>query len=217
MGRDARPALPAILTLLRQELETPRHPDAPAGPDIIGMAAGAIGELTPDAGHPPGSVELLCEVVKRETEAGQGSGADRTHAPVASGKSRKPQNEFRLAEDVWSLGILGRSAAPAVPLLLTTFESAPVSSDHLRGLIAESLAEITRGAPAEDRVLATLAKARKTAPADQKAVLARALRSMGPKSEQLVPQLERLPADETRSQIRRVRYPRSRHEFPVRE
>jgi hypothetical protein len=168
---------------------------------IIGMAAGAIGELTPDQEVPPGSVELLCQVLKR-AGAGQGS---------------KYRIEFTLAEAAWSLGILGRSAAPAAPLLLAILESAPPGSDHLRGLAAESLAEISRGTPDEDRVIASLAKAWKTAPQEQKTVITRALRSLGPKSEKLLPELRQMPADPERTQIRRVRYPRSRREAPVRE
>jgi hypothetical protein len=225
MGRAARPALPAILALIRKELERPRPPDARSGLDTIGMAAGAIGELTPDGETPPGSVELLCDIVKRANDARQVSGPDRRLSSVPSGKSLDSQQEFRLAEAVWSLGILGRSAVSAVPLLVSTFESTPVTFDHLRGLIAESLAAISRGTPEEDRVIASLAKAwktapenpRTTAPENQKTVLARALRRLGPKSEQLVPELRQLPPDKTGSQIRRVRYPRSRRGQPVRE
>ena len=44
-----------------------------------------------------------------------------------------------------------------------------------------------------------------------------ALRSLGAKSDQLVPELARQPSDGTRSRIRPVLYPRSRHGFPVRE
>ena len=77
------------------------------------------------------------------------------------------------AEAAWSLGILGRSAASAVPLLISTFEAAPESSDVVREVIAEALAEISRGTPDEDRVLASLAKAWKTAPKTQKTVFAR--------------------------------------------
>src|SRR5206468_3767876 len=64
MGRDARPALPAILTLIRKELETPHPPGAHSRPRIIAMASGAIGELSPDTAPLPGTVELLCEVLK---------------------------------------------------------------------------------------------------------------------------------------------------------
>jgi hypothetical protein len=46
-----------------------------------------------------------------------------------------------------------------VPLLLSTFEAAPESSDVVREVIPEALVEITRGTPDEDRVLASLAKA----------------------------------------------------------
>ena len=66
MGREARPALPAILTLLRKELETPHPPGSLAVHDrIMDMAAGAIGEVTSDGECPPGSVELLCEILQR--------------------------------------------------------------------------------------------------------------------------------------------------------
>ncbi len=216
MGRDARPALPAILALLRKELETP-HLAADSRLDIIGMAAGAIGELTADTECPPGSVELLCEVVKRASEPQRGSAGDRPVSPGPAAKALEPQKESELGEAAWSLGILGRSAESAVPLLVSIFESTPESSDDLRGLIAESLAEIARGNQHEDRVRAGLAKALKTAPKNQKTVIARALRRLGPKSEQLVPELRQLPPDGSGSRIRRVRYPRSRHEFPVRE
>ncbi len=124
------------------------------------MAAGAIGEVTPDGECPPGSVELLCEILRRRGEA------IRDRPPLALIRRVRPPRLFGpeeelLAEAVWSLGILGRSAAPAVPLLLSTFESAREVS-NLRGLTAEALAEISRGTPDEDRVLASLARAWKT-------------------------------------------------------
>ena len=179
------------------------------------MAAGAIGEVTSDAECPPGCVEILCEVLKRRGGASRGSAPARPDSPRPSDRSLGPEEEL-LAEAVWSLGILARSARPAVPLLLSTFESARTVS-NLRGLTAESLAEISRGTPDEDRVLACLAKAWKTSPQEQKAAIALALRRLSPKSEQLVAGLRQWPADETGSKIRRVRYPRSRRGYPVRE
>jgi HEAT repeat protein len=210
MGRDANPALPAILTLLRKELETP-HPSA--SHSILAMASGAIGEISTDGENPPGAVELLCEVLKRPNDAGRASDPDRPGSPGPSASA----TGFKLAEAAWSLGILGRSAASSVPLLTSTFEAAPEKSELLRGIIAEALVEITRGTPDEDRVIATLATAWKTAPRSQRPVLARALRNLGPKSEQAVPELRQLPPDDTRSKIRRVRYPRSGREDPVSE
>ena len=216
MGREARPALPAILTLLRKELETSHPPDSPRDHDrIIGMAAGAIGEVTSDGECPPGSVEILCEILRRRGQATRGSAAARPFSPAASAAFLGPEEEL-LAEAVWSLGILGRSAAPAVPVLLSTFESAREVS-NLRGMTAEALAEISRGTPDEERVLANLTSAWKTSPKEQKAAIARALRRLSPKSEQLVAGLKQWPADVTGSSIRRVRYPRSRRGSPVRE
>ncbi len=216
MGREARPALPAILTLLRKELETPHPPDSPEVHDrIIGMAAGAIGEVTSDGECPPGSVELLCEILQRRGGTMGGSAATRPDSPGPSNRFLGPQEEL-LAEAVWSLGILGRSAAPAVPLLLSTFESAREIS-NLRGMTAESLAEISRGTPDEDRVLDCLARAWKTSPEEQKTAIARALRRLSPKSEQLAAGLRQWPADDSGSTLRRVRYPRSRRGYPVRE
>jgi HEAT repeat protein len=213
MGREARPALPAIMTLIRMELETPHSPDLPEKHDkIIGMAAGAIGEVTSDAECPPGSVELLCEILRRRGEAIRGSAAAGLDSPAASAPFLGPEEEL-LAEAVWSLGILGRSAAPAVPLLLSTFESARRVS-NLRGQTAEALAEISRGTPDEDRVLACLARAWETSPKEQKTAIARALRRLRPKSGQLVAGLRQWPADGTGSQRRRYRFPRSRRGFP---
>ncbi len=220
MGRDARPALPAILALLHKELEMP-HPSDPGAPDIIGMAAGAIGELTPDAAPPAGSVEILCRVLKHASEPRQDPSRDRPGPAVRSATVDPVENQrqFQMAEAIWSLGILGRASAPAMPLLLTTFEALPDSEspDDLRGLTAEALAAIARETPDEDRVLASLAKAWNTAPPKSKVAMTRALRSLGPKADQLVPALARQPADGTRSRIRPVRYPRSRHGFPERE
>ncbi|MGC8639467.1 MAG: hypothetical protein ACP5XB_06265 [Isosphaeraceae bacterium] len=121
-----------------------------------------------------------------------------------------------MAEAVWSLGILGQASASAVPPLLSMFEGDKDAPDHLRGLVAESLAAISRGTPDESRVLASLAKTWKTAPKGQRAAIARVLRSFGPKAEELVPDLRQLPPDKEGSQIRRVRYPRDRHGMPVR-
>ncbi len=185
MGREARPALPAILTLLRQELDTPHPPDSLAVHDRIkDMAAGAIGEVTSDGECPPGSVELMCEILRSRAGAIREAAAARPDSPGASLKFDRPEEELP-AKAVWCLGILGRSAAPAVPLLISTFESARQVS-NLRGLTAEALAEITRGTPDEDRVVACLARAWETSPQEQKPAIARALRRLTPKSEHLV-------------------------------
>lgn len=69
------------------------------------------------------------------------------------------------------------------------------------------MAEIVRGTPDEDRGLAVLVKAWKTAPEPRKPATTRALRRLGPKAEQLVPELSTMPADQHGSQIRPVRYP----------
>jgi hypothetical protein len=210
MGREGRPALPAILASLRKELETPHTPDSLADHDrIMDMAAGAIGEVTSDGECPPGSVEVLCEILQRWG----GSAAARPDSPGQSLKALQREEELP-AKAVWCLGILGRSAAPAVPLLLSTFESARKVS-NLRGTTAEALAEITRGTPDEDRVLACLARAWETSHKEQKTAIARALRRLSPKSEQLVTGLQQWPDDGTGSQIRRYRFPRSRRGFPV--
>jgi HEAT repeat protein len=210
MGREGRPALPAILTLLRKELETPHPPSSIQVHDrIMDMAAGAIGEVTSDGECPPGSVEILCEILERRG----GSSAGRPDSPGESVKSLQPEEELP-AKAAWCLGILGRSAAPAVPLLISTFESARKAS-NLRGTAAEALAEISRGTPDEDRVLACLAKAWETSPKEQKTAIARALRRLSPKSEQLVPGLRQWPDDGTGSHIRRYRFPRTRRGFPV--
>jgi hypothetical protein len=207
MGPEARPALPAILSLLRKELGTPRPDNSRDEQNrILGMAAGAIGEITSDGECPPGSVEILCEILRRPGGEKRGADHARSDSPGPSTQALGPQEEC-LAEAIWSLGILGRPAVPAVPLLLSTFESARESS-NLRGLTAEALAEITRGTPDEDRVFATLAKAWKTAPEGQKTAIARAIRRLGPKFEKLVEGLGEWPVDAKGSQIRRVRYPR---------
>lgn len=217
MGRDARPALPAILKLIRKELDSPHPGDRGTSSSILGMAAGAVGQLTPDAPPPPGAVELLCEIVKRSGEAAKSLDPGPPTSPGHWAKDREREAYLdELAHAVWSLGILNHAASPSLPLLLSTFESLPEDLP-LRGTTAEALAEIVRGTPDEDRVLAVLAKAWTTAPGQPKPAITRALRSLGPKAAQLVPELKTLPDDGTRSPIRPMRFPRSRHEFPVRE
>lgn len=153
------------------------HPSDPGAPDIIGMAAGAIGELTPDAAPPAGSVEILCRVLKHASEPRQDPSRDRPGPAVRSATVDPVENQrqFQMAEAIWSLGILGRASAPAMPLLLTTFEALPDSEspDDLRGLTAEALAAIARETPDEDRVLASLAKAWNTAPPKSKVAMTR--------------------------------------------
>ena len=96
MGREARPALPAILTLLRKELETPHPPDSLEDRDrIIGMAAGAIGEVTSDGECPPGSVEILCEILQRRAQ----QAADRP--PPALIRRVRPTGPWGLRRNYW--------------------------------------------------------------------------------------------------------------------
>ncbi|SIN75293.1 HEAT repeat [Singulisphaera sp. GP187] len=230
MGLDAAPALPAILALLRKEIDNP-HPTDQVDPDssslrILGMAAGAIGEISRGTELLPESVELLREVLTRwnrtkgvpAPDHPAGSPADSPPpSPMELTRNESTQVNFTLSEAAWSLGILGRSAASAVPVLISTLEATPKESESLRDLIAEALVEIARGTRDEDCVIACLARAWKTMPRKQRIVLARALRNLGPKSGQVVPELNQLPADGTRSEIRRVRFPRSRRGQAVRE
>jgi hypothetical protein len=159
-------------------------PNASASVDIIEQTSEALVQLSPDGDPLPGTVEILCEVLRRPH-------AMRQHAAA------------------WSLGYLGRAATAAVPALIATFEAAPKGADELRGTIALALAEISPGTPDEDRVIACLAKAWTTASLRLKAELAQALRSLGPKSEQLVPELRNLPTDKTPSRFHGGKNPRS--------
>jgi HEAT repeat protein len=192
MGLDATPARPAVMALLRKELDNPDQRKAPktnASVDIIEQASEALVHTSPDGDLLPGTVEILSEVLSLP-------------------------NTVRQQAAAWSLGILGRSAAPAVPLLIKAFDEFPNDpkgprGDYDRGTIALSLAEITRGTPDEDRVIGSLAMAWKTAPPALRNALAQALRSLGPKSEKLVPELRQLPRDDEPSRIQRGRSPRS--------
>jgi HEAT repeat protein len=191
MGLDAKPARPAVMALLRKELESPQPRNGPEGAsvDIIEQTSEALVQASPDGELLPGTIEILCEVLKRPNLVQQQAAA-------------------------WSLGVIGRPAAPAVPLLISAFDAYPNDPKNPRGYfdrgtIALSLAEITRGTPDADRVIASLAKAWKTAPPVLKTHLTQALRSLGPKSEQLVPELRQQPRDNGPSRIRRGLSPRS--------
>jgi len=194
MGPDAGPALPALVATIREELERARSDDPPAlSVEILAMASGAIGENATDATPAPAeAVEVLCEVLKY------------------AGSPPRPASdlEFMHAEAAWSLGILGRSAASAAPLLIATYEGAPRDADLLRGIVAEALVEVARGTPDEARALATLANSWEAASPKQRPPLARALRAFGPEADRLVPALKTFPPDDAPSKIRRVRYPR---------
>lgn len=215
MGREAGPALPAILTLIRKELKNPPQSDPRFERRVIEMALGAVGEIAPDTPPPPGTVELLSEVLKQALETQRILASERTDSPAASflAEVLKQHNEVIQWKLAWSLGILGRNAAAAVPMLISTFEAASEN----RSIIAESLAAITRGTQDEDRVIKTLAKAWTTATPTQRTRFARALRSLGPKSERFVPDLKRVPIDTTPTEIRRFRFPRSRRGEILRE
>ncbi|MHC5542942.1 HEAT repeat domain-containing protein, partial [Singulisphaera rosea] len=76
MGTAGSPALPAVLTLLRKEIDAPQPgPVKGVGPmsveDITERAAGAVGEICPDTEPPPEAVDVLCEVLKRPNQTAQ--------------------------------------------------------------------------------------------------------------------------------------------------
>jgi hypothetical protein len=99
MGQEARQALPAVLSLLRKEIDAPRPNESRDEQySIIGIAAGAIGEITSDGECPPGCVEMLCEILQRAQRA-RGE-----HAPAGLDLPgpRDSQEECQL-EAVWSL------------------------------------------------------------------------------------------------------------------
>jgi HEAT repeat protein len=212
MGPAAGPALPAVMNLIREELKLSRGPNT-KGPDILAMASGAVGEISPDSPPQSETVELLIEVARRSAAVLHAQNRDPslgvTKRESWSEQLLRDQNAERLGEAIWSLGILGRPAAPAIPVLLSVLETLrDTPGRNNRRVTAEALAEITRGTPDEDRVLAALAKAWTSATPQEKPVFARALRSFGPKAEQLVPELRHFPPDTGSTQIRRVRYPR---------
>lgn len=152
--------------------------------DIIEQTTEALMQCTPEGEPPlPGTFEILCEVLKRPNEMGQNGVA-------------------------WSLGLLGRSAAPAVPQLISTFEAAPKNSEFFRGRIALALAQISQGTADEDRVIESLAKAWPTVQSPLKTHLTAALRMLGPKAEKLVPELRKLPRLDPGPRIQRGYSPR---------
>jgi len=160
--------------------------------DIIEQTSEALMQCTPEGEPPlPGTFEILCEVLKRPNEMGQNGVA-------------------------WSLGLLGRSAAPAVPQLISTFEAAPKNSEFFRGRIALALAQISQGTPDEDRVIASLARAWPTEQSPLKIHLTAALRILGPKAEKLVPELRQMPRLDPGPRIKRGYSPKSFLEDPRR-
>ena len=99
---------------------------------------GAV-QLSPDGELLPGTVEILCEVLRRPYP-------------------------FRQQAAAWSLGYLGPAASRAVTRLLATLDAAPRSERDLveRTAFAVPVA-IVHGTPDEDRVIARLVEARKSA------------------------------------------------------
>jgi hypothetical protein len=140
-------------------------------------------QLSPDGELLPGTVEILCEVLRRPYP-------------------------FRQQAAAWSLGYLGPAARRAVTRLLATLDAAPKTERELRERTVFALVAIVRGTPDEDRVIAHLAEARKSAEGPDKTLLTRALLRLVPKAEQLVPEL-RGQRDDTPGPIEIGRLPRS--------
>ncbi len=156
--------------------------------DIIEQACEALVQNSPDGEPLPGTVELLCEVLKRPNPMRQGAAA-------------------------WSLGFLGRKSASAVPLLLSTLDDfsndSRLSRGDQSGIMAQALALICKGTPDEDQVVPSLARAWKAADAFHKPTFTQALQIIGPKSEQVVPELRQMPRVNGPPRIGRGVSPRS--------
>ena len=167
--------------LIGRPLEGPSGVPSPV--DVVEQACEALVQLSPDGELLPGTVEILCEVLRRPYP-------------------------FRQQAAAWSLGYLGPAARRAVTRLLATLDAAPKTESDLRERTVFALVAIVRGTPDEDRVIARLAEARKSAEGRDKTLLTRALLRLAPKAEQLVPELRGL-RDDTPSPIEIGRLPRS--------
>jgi hypothetical protein len=181
-GQDEQGRLIAhVEALIGRPLEGPSGVLAPV--DVIEQACEALVQLSPDGELLPGTVEILCEVLRRPYP-------------------------FRQQAAAWSLGYLGPAASRAVTRLLATLEAAPKTERDLRERTTFALVAIVRGTPDEDRVIARLVEARRSAEDRDKTLLTRALLRLTPKAEQLVPELRGLH-DDTPSPIETGRLPRS--------
>jgi hypothetical protein len=181
-GQDEQGRLIAqVEALIGRPLEGPF--DVPTPVDIIEQACEALVQLSPDGELLPGTVEILCEVLRRPYP-------------------------FRQQAAAWSLGYLGPAASRAVTRLLATLDAAPKTERELRERTLFALVAIVPGTPDEDRVIARLAEARRSAEERDKTLLTRALLRLTPKAEQLVPELRGV-RDDTPSPIEIGRLPRS--------
>ena len=181
-GQDEQGRLIAhVEALIGRPLEGPSGVPSPV--DVVEQACEALVQLSPDGELLPGTVEILCEVLRRPYP-------------------------FRQQAAAWSLGYLGPAASRAVTRLLATLDAAPKTERDLRERTVFALVAIVRGTPDEDRVIARLAEARKSAEGRDKTLLTRALLRLAPKAEQLVPELRGL-RDDTPSPIEIGRLPRS--------
>jgi hypothetical protein len=170
-----------VEALIGRPLEGPSGVPAPV--DVVEQACEALVQLSPDGELLPGTVEILCEVLRRPYP-------------------------FRQQAAAWSLGYLGPAASRAVTRLQATLDTAPKTERELRERTVFALVAIVRGTPDEDRVIARLVEARRSAEDRDKTLLTRALLRLTPKAEQLVPELRGL-RDDTPSPIEIGRLPRS--------
>jgi hypothetical protein len=181
-GEEEQGRLIALVErLIDRRLEGPSGVSAPV--DVVEQACEALVQLSPDGVLLPGTVEILCEVLRRPYP-------------------------FRQQAAAWSLGYLGPAASRAVTRLLVTLDAAPKTERELRERTVFALVAIVRGTPDEDRVIARLVEARRSAEDGDKTPFTRALLRLTPKSAQLVPELRGLH-DDTPSPIEIGRLPRS--------
>jgi hypothetical protein len=181
-GQDEQGRLIAqVEALIGRPLEGPF--DVPAPVDVVEQACEALVQLSPDGELLPGTVEILCEVLRRPYP-------------------------FRQQAAAWSLGYLGPAASRSVTRLLATLDAASKTERELRERTVFALVAIVRGTPDEDRVIAHLVEAHRSADDRDKTLLTRALLRLTPKAAQLVPELRNLH-DDMPSPIEIGRLPRS--------
>ena len=213
IGHDAAPAVPALLALIRKEMDAPRIPQGISYGNVLGSALLLVGRIKPVDGPVADEASaLILEILKRglksTRELGPGLTARSDHPQISPWEywSGQVMSASRALQDI------GRPFPAAVPFLLEAFEMPRNPGRSLYSGIVGALYVTSRGTPDEARVNATLLAALRGKEAyDVGTVLVH----FGPEAERHFPDLKRLFANVKEPPPPRPFYRRWKYERPT--
>ncbi|WP_422929140.1 HEAT repeat domain-containing protein [Singulisphaera sp. PoT] len=195
IGREAAGALPALLALIRKEVDArwPRAVNRRSSGTVLGAAMKAFARICPPDGPlADEALPLYGKALERAVEGIRDPDDGVTPAVDRPYFTLKWFWREQILISLAALRALGHPSPAAAPILLEPFDTPRRPDEFFYPRLAACLFTVSRGTPVQARADASIRRAWRDEPSIRRD-LAPALKRLGPEAERLIPDLKRIP------------------------